>query len=151
MLKWFIRFPKFTEFSEFLIHLGKTPLVSVSVSVLGCRTYLQTRKICNSNTALHSKFFGPIFFITARKEVCLWFCSQGGGGVPVFVRGISVWEGVSVWGVLVQGVSVQGSLSRGSVSGGLYHGDPHMVMWGRYTSYWNAFLFSCTFQEKLAK
>ena len=26
MLQWFIRFPEFAEFSEFLFHLGKTPL-----------------------------------------------------------------------------------------------------------------------------
>ena len=29
MLQWFIRFPEFAEFIEFLIHLGKTPLSSL--------------------------------------------------------------------------------------------------------------------------
>ena len=29
MLQWFIRFPEFAEFSEFLFHLGKTPLHSI--------------------------------------------------------------------------------------------------------------------------
>ena len=31
MFQWFIRFPEFTEFIEFLIHLGKTPLVFYDV------------------------------------------------------------------------------------------------------------------------
>ena len=27
MLQWFIRFPEFAEFTEFLFHLGKTPMI----------------------------------------------------------------------------------------------------------------------------
>ena len=62
-------------------------------------------------------------FVTARNEVaarlcfhrCLWFCSQGGG-----------WQGdVRGRGVCLAG-SVRGRNGRCS---------------GRYTSYWNAFLF----------
>ena len=29
MLQWFIRFPEFAEFTEFLIHLGQTPLLCI--------------------------------------------------------------------------------------------------------------------------
>ena len=41
------------------------------------------------------------------------------------------------------GLCPRGSLCRGegvSVQGGLCQGDPHMVMSGRWASYWNAFL-----------
>ena len=47
-------------------------------------------------------------------------------------------------GSLCQGVSVQGGLflgGRGSLCGDLCQEDPHMVVSGQYTSYWNAFLF----------
>ena len=30
MLQWFIRFPEFVEFGEFLFHLGKTPLCPIT-------------------------------------------------------------------------------------------------------------------------
>ena len=42
MLQWFIRFPEFAEFGEFLFHLGKTPLFSIRpvllVSSQHCRS-----------------------------------------------------------------------------------------------------------------
>ena len=72
-----------------------------------------------------------------------WSLSRGslsGGG---FCPG-----GVSVWGSLSGGSLSRGSLSRevfvqgGSLSAGsLSWRHPHTVMSGRYTSYWNAFLF----------
>ena len=30
MLQWFIRFPEFAEFTEFLFHLGKTQVISIA-------------------------------------------------------------------------------------------------------------------------
>ena len=52
-------------------------------------------------------------------------------------------RGLCPGGVSVQGVSVHGGVSVwGSLSRGVCHEDPpRTVMSGRYTSYWNAFLF----------
>ena len=56
-------------------------------------------------------------------------CPQGG----LCPQGGSLSRGEYLSG----GVSVQ----RGSLSGGLCQGDPRTVTYGRYASYWNAFLF----------
>ena len=32
MFQWFIRFPEFAEFIEFLIHLGKTPINTIQIT-----------------------------------------------------------------------------------------------------------------------
>ena len=37
MLQQFIRFTEFIEFNEFLIHLGKTPLVRVGIPKVNAR------------------------------------------------------------------------------------------------------------------
>ena len=91
-------------------------------------------------------------FVYPQGEVCV----QGGlhpRGISVQGEGLCPAEGVSAQGGLcpAEGLSVQGdlclrgSLSGGSVQGGLCPGGsvreiPHMVMCGRYASYWNAFL-----------
>ena len=95
---------------------------------------------------------------------------EGGLCLGSLSRGSLSRKSLCLVGVSVQGVSVQGSLSRGlsgrlcpgglcpgvSVWGGLCPGrsllgrplgqrPPHMVMSGRYASYWNAFLFGFKF------
>ena len=90
-------------------------------------------------------------FITTRSEVaqgniftsrCQEFCPQREVSVPActtvhMTRGVSVQAGLCPKGVSVQGGLCHGrSLSRGYLIGR----TPHMVMSGRYTSYWNAFL-----------
>ena len=95
--------------------------------------------------------------------------SLSGGLCPGgLCTGVSVQRSLCPGGSLSKGVSVWGSLSGGSLSGGLCTGvlcpgcfclwvsvqggfllgrpprtetPPHMVTSGRYTSYWNAFLF----------
>ena len=104
-----------------------------------------------------SPSFGPNFFTTPCKwslgqgnifrSVCQEFCPQGG----LLLRG-----GACSRGCLLQGwVPALGQclLQVGSAPGGWGCGDPPHdgYCWGWYTSYWNAFLFSCSFQENLAE
>ena len=70
-------------------------------------------------------------------------CPEGSLSIGFSVQGVFV-QGESVEGVSVQRVSVQGSLFKGSLCQGdpCWTGPPPgMVNSGRYTSYWNVFLF----------
>ena len=86
-----------------------------------------------------------------------------GGPCPVVSVQGDLYPGVSVRGVSFQGgLFPGGSLSRGSLSGGVSvqgnhpsrqkpshgHRPPGAVKSGKYTSYWNAFLFLSRISQK---
>ena len=55
MLQWFIRFPEFADFSEYLFHLGTTPKCTKIRSLL--ISFSATIRIFNHNTILTIEFF----------------------------------------------------------------------------------------------
>ena len=73
MLQWFITFPEFAKFSEFLFHLGKTPLSVWKLwHLIVWDHYLNYRTILENEYLPKSKFWcsSGVIFIDYFKKFC---------------------------------------------------------------------------------
>ena len=70
MLQWFIRFPEFVEFTEFLFHLGKTPLFLITRSNQHIPVYF-TELFC------HCLCLWNILFTFTKWTCCVSYISTG--------------------------------------------------------------------------
>ena len=105
-------------------------------------TVLISNDILFELVTVRKRSCGKVMFLHLSVILFMGEVSVQGGLCP-WGGGLCLGESLSRW-LSVQGVSVQGDLCLGgSLSkGGLCQGDhPRTVKSGRYTSYWNAFLF----------
>ena len=82
MLQWFIRFPEFAEFTEFLFHLGKTPMFVCPVSsqwnlwIFLCRNLgfviCTHRRKCIDSSSARIKISGYFTFCGTHCRIMLF-------------------------------------------------------------------------------